>query len=297
MRRRNGTGHVKQRANGTWEGRFIIGRNRITWKPIQKSVYGPTREDVEEKLKNCFSTMKWWRGLQIESLKCYCSHFLDKSAVIQLIEKWRERYYRYEFDTPEVDGFVYFVTNGTYVKIGCAIRPELRLKELQCGTPDKLEILFTIPVGANSIDPSSVRFMYTLEHQLHLLFENYKVRNEWFDIPKRVIEDGIAYYGKYVEPGRTTFNILAQKGICKQRKLYEPPLEPRRAPMTYNTNALPEWWPLQTLRECCRRTGLKQKVVRDAVNAGKVEYQVEYGKVTLIVYDSLLKAIERGDIA
>lgn len=299
MRRKKGTGCIRQRSDGTWEGRFNVGCSRITLKPIQKSVYAKTREEVEGKLADSISAVARWKGKPIKPLREYCSQFLGSTDTFSLIEKWRREYYEYEFDIPEVDAFVYFISNGKYVKIGSATWPEIRLKDLQCGTPDKLEILFTIPVGPNSIDPVATRFAVTLEHQLHSIFEEYRIRNEWFDIPQHIIDEGLAYYGKRVNPGRKTFKELEQLGICKQNVLYTIAQEkrPRRQPMTYATNRYPESCPMQTLRECCRRTGLKQKTLRDAVNAGKVEYDIAYGKVTYIAYESLLRAIERGDIA
>ncbi len=48
-KRGNGEGSIKQRANGTWEGKYTIGRDE-NGKLIVKSLYGKTRREVAEKL-------------------------------------------------------------------------------------------------------------------------------------------------------------------------------------------------------------------------------------------------------
>ena len=45
-----GSGSIRQRADGTWEARFIVGHDPGTGKPVRKSVYGKTQKEVRQKL-------------------------------------------------------------------------------------------------------------------------------------------------------------------------------------------------------------------------------------------------------
>lgn len=46
----SGSGSIRQRADGTWEARFVVGHDPGTGKPIRKSVYAKTQKDVRQKL-------------------------------------------------------------------------------------------------------------------------------------------------------------------------------------------------------------------------------------------------------
>jgi len=46
----NGSGSVRQRSNGMWEGRYSAGFDPATGKQVQKSVYGKTKKEVRQKL-------------------------------------------------------------------------------------------------------------------------------------------------------------------------------------------------------------------------------------------------------
>ena len=46
----NGLGNIRQRPNGSWEGRICIGRDPGTGKLIRQSVYGKTQKEVRKKL-------------------------------------------------------------------------------------------------------------------------------------------------------------------------------------------------------------------------------------------------------
>lgn len=47
----NGSGSLRQRPDGTWEGRATIGVNPGTGKPIRKSIYAKTKDECAEKLR------------------------------------------------------------------------------------------------------------------------------------------------------------------------------------------------------------------------------------------------------
>lgn len=45
-----GAGSIRQRPDGTWEARFVVGHDPGTGKPIRKSVYAKTQKEVRQKL-------------------------------------------------------------------------------------------------------------------------------------------------------------------------------------------------------------------------------------------------------
>ena len=45
-----GAGSIRQRPNGLWEARYLVGYDPGTGKPIRKSVYGTTQKEVRQKL-------------------------------------------------------------------------------------------------------------------------------------------------------------------------------------------------------------------------------------------------------
>lgn len=46
-----GSGSIRKRPDGTWEGRFTLGRDPGTGKQVRKSVYGKTQAEVRKKLQ------------------------------------------------------------------------------------------------------------------------------------------------------------------------------------------------------------------------------------------------------
>lgn len=56
-KRSNGDGSIRQRKDGTWEGRATVGIHPGTGKPVRRSVYGKTRDEVAEKLRGITSAV------------------------------------------------------------------------------------------------------------------------------------------------------------------------------------------------------------------------------------------------
>ncbi len=54
-KRANGDGSLRQRKDGTWEGRYTAGADPITGKPIRKSIYGKKKTEVAERLRKITS--------------------------------------------------------------------------------------------------------------------------------------------------------------------------------------------------------------------------------------------------
>ena len=73
--------------------------------------------------------------------------------------------------------FVYFISDGEFVKIGKANNVLRRMSELQTGNARKLVLLMSIKVSDS----------FKAENKLHKLFERSNVNNEWFNI--NVIND------------------------------------------------------------------------------------------------------------
>lgn len=69
--------------------------------------------------------------------------------------------------------FVYFIIAGGYVKIGKAVNPQARLKELQVGCPFAMHIYETIDCGTS-------KGALHHERHLHKMFKKQRMRGEWF---------------------------------------------------------------------------------------------------------------------
>lgn len=79
--------------------------------------------------------------------------------------------------------FVYFITDGTRAaKIGVALRPWVRLKELQTGSSSRLECLYLIPCKTKND-------AYEIEGLLHRNFKRYRMHGEWFSILDKLKHD------------------------------------------------------------------------------------------------------------
>jgi len=56
-RRAQGEGSIRQRPDGTWEGRYTTGRDPGTGKQIRRSVYADTQEEVRKKLREVLKSL------------------------------------------------------------------------------------------------------------------------------------------------------------------------------------------------------------------------------------------------
>lgn len=56
-RRARGEGSIRQRPNGTWEARFVVGVDLGTGKDIRKSVYGKTQKEVRRKMTEAIAAL------------------------------------------------------------------------------------------------------------------------------------------------------------------------------------------------------------------------------------------------
>ncbi len=74
-----------------------------------------------------------------------------------------------------MDSYVYFISDGKYIKIGKSAKPMKRLEQLQTSNARELKLLGIIP-------GSSVK-----ENELHSMFNNLHVRGEWFKLDNSIL--------------------------------------------------------------------------------------------------------------
>lgn len=74
-------GTIRQRGDGTWEARFIAGKNPGTGKPIRKSVYAKTEKEVLKKRAAAIAVLD--RGDYKEP---------SKMTVAQWLDIWQQEY-------------------------------------------------------------------------------------------------------------------------------------------------------------------------------------------------------------
>lgn len=80
-RNAQGGGTIRQRKDGTWEGRYTLGRNPGTGKQIQKSVYGKTQREVRQSLQQITTAID--EGVYVAP---------SKLSVEQWLNMWLEDY-------------------------------------------------------------------------------------------------------------------------------------------------------------------------------------------------------------
>lgn len=71
----NGTGSIRQRPDGRWEARYIVGINPGTGAYIRKSVYGKTQREVRQKLTQAAAELD--SGTYLEPVKMTVGKWLD----------------------------------------------------------------------------------------------------------------------------------------------------------------------------------------------------------------------------
>jgi len=117
---------------------------------------------------------------------CNCPHYIkskrfdfDKPIRTPLnAEKGAEfilKKYREEIEKDKPKSFVYFISDGEFVKIGKGNNPYRRLNGIQTGNPKPCRILYLIPCKDDLA-------AHTVEKGLHNDFKESRCCGEWFDI-------------------------------------------------------------------------------------------------------------------
>lgn len=104
--------------------------------------------------------------------------------------------------------FVYFITDGEFVKIGTAYDVSARLKDLQTGNPKRLKILVVTTGG------------FKTEKKYHRMFDLYKTVGEWYEIGEEILKE-IKALGGYTPklPNAKALEIYSgKKGQKKKRE-------------------------------------------------------------------------------
>ena len=71
--------------------------------------------------------------------------------------------------------FVYFISDGSYIKIGVAENIQKRIKELQIGNPKKLFLV-------EYLEFNYKEQAYFAEKHLHQMFAKERMSGEWFNV-------------------------------------------------------------------------------------------------------------------
>ncbi|MFC9581595.1 GIY-YIG nuclease family protein [Streptomyces yangpuensis] len=115
--------------------------------------------------------------------------------------------------TPGGESYVYVIgsAGSTRVKIGTSVSPEKRLKELQTGNPDRLEVLWCTPGGRE------------LEATLHQAFADYRVEGEWFDFgdvqPVGAIPAAVHQRSEVTpRPGRSNTRVASRRSTTRTER-------------------------------------------------------------------------------
>ena len=70
-----GSGSIRQRPDGTWEARYVVGKDPGTGKSIRKSVYAKTQKEVRQKLAQAIAAID--NGEYFEPTKMTLGQWLD----------------------------------------------------------------------------------------------------------------------------------------------------------------------------------------------------------------------------
>jgi len=106
------------------------------------------------------------------------SNLVHPEVVVNFLNSFRWK------PTKQFDTYIYFISDGEFVKIGIANNPMQRLLAIQIGNARELKLLFTIPIYKwHGISSSAAN---DLEIFLHKGFGDNHIRGEWFDILHRI---------------------------------------------------------------------------------------------------------------
>ena len=70
-----GSGTIRKRSDGRWEGRYTIGHDPMTGKQKQKSVYGKTQQEVRQRLSQI--SVEIDEGIYVEPTAMKVGTWLD----------------------------------------------------------------------------------------------------------------------------------------------------------------------------------------------------------------------------
>ena len=153
-----------------------IGDNEINYK--NETYYGTTFfneigidiDQANERIESLIKQNKILNNDFILHKECYYLKGFDFKLLIDYFNNPKYKNKKSDFLY-----FIYFIENKKmYTKIGITSDIDKRMKELQTGNPFKLLVKY-IFYDVNALN---------LEKEFHKIFENKKIRNEWFMLDK-----------------------------------------------------------------------------------------------------------------
>lgn len=112
---------------------------------------------------------------------CACDIKITDSLGFSLFSpEYIKVYANEEIEQVNPKSFVYFISDGVFIKIGKGANPRKRLLELQTGNARKLNLLYLIPCKNDTA-------AFRVERMLHENFEKYRLSGEWFEIKDKLM--------------------------------------------------------------------------------------------------------------
>jgi len=152
-----GKGIYQRKEDGLYVYRATVNKKRI-------AIYAPSLEEIQLKIKDFHEKCDYIRPIKTK----IPIDILMKMKSIKRIETDNEK-----IKSQDVSfGYLYFLTDGDYVKIGVSKNVNKRISELNTSSAKEIKLI------AKYCLPNP----YSVEAILHQLLKRYRVNGEWFDI-------------------------------------------------------------------------------------------------------------------
>ena len=151
-RRDAGSGTIRQRADGRWEGRYTVGYDPKTGKQLTHSIYGKTKCEVRDKLNKTLTEIQ--EGAYIEPTNMTVGQWLDT---------WLKEY--------KVN--VRPETKASYeMHIRVHLKPDLGKIRLNKLTTHQIQLLYNKLINERDLSPKTVK---NVHGALHAALEQAKI--------------------------------------------------------------------------------------------------------------------------
>ena len=151
-RRDAGSGTIRQRADGRWEGRYTVGYDPETGKQIMRSVYAKTKREVREKLNKTLTDIQ--EGTYIEPTSITVGEWLDT---------WLKEY--------KIN--LRLETKASYeMHIRIHLKPDLGKIRLNKLTTHQIQHLYNKLINERGLSPKTVK---NVHGALHAALEQAKI--------------------------------------------------------------------------------------------------------------------------
>ena len=141
----------------------------ITYKGLNRTFYANSEKELKKKVSTILAMKKYD---ETQPIYCYRKWEPYKNQLCYICPESNGKYH-----IPPRPSYVYFITDGDYVKIGKSENPNARLTEVQCGNPHELKI-------AHKIMCNNSESAFDLERHLQSKYWDFHVRGEWFRADK-----------------------------------------------------------------------------------------------------------------